>query len=372
MPSWTVHDFPRDRLDPTATTGLILCGMGGPDGPESVAPFLRNLFRDPAVMPLPAPMAWVVGSVIVRRREAKVRERYASLGHGGGSPQLDWTRRQCQHLEARHAMQGLVVLARPAMRYWHPFPDETVTELLALRARQFVVVPAYPQFSAATSGTTLAAVCRAIAQAAPRAAVHCLVDWHRLPGYLDALVERAAPVLQNWSAEGTPPEQCALLPVAHSLPEQFIKRGDPYLRQTQATAASLRSLLAARLVPRADWWNALPGGGRPLLAFQSKVGPVRWLGPDSETETVRLVRGGCRRLLVLPLSFTCEHIETLHELDVELAETARAAGCEEFVRGAALNLDERWLDSLTAKIAACAFRPAEVYHAVVNEREGHA
>ena len=372
MLSWTVHDFPRDRLDPAATTGLILCGMGGPDGPESVGPFLHNLFRDPAVLPLPAPLARVVGSAIARRRLDKVRERYASLGHSGGSPQLDWTRRQCQHLEARHAMQGLVVLARPAMRYWHPFPHETVAELLALGARQFVVVPAYPQFSAATSGTTLAAVYHAITQAAPRAAMHCLVEWHQLPGYLEALVERTAPVLQAWLTEGTPPERCALLPVAHSLPERFIKRGDPYLRQTQATAASVRGLLAARLAHHADWWNALPGGGRPLLAFQSRVGPVRWLGPDSEAETVRLVRGGCRRLLVLPLSFTCEHIETLHELDVELAATARTAGCEDFVRGAALNLDERWLDSLTTKIATRAFPPAVAHHAIVHERESHA
>jgi ferrochelatase len=359
MAQWTVHDFPRDRLDPVATTGVILCGMGGPDGPDSVAPFLRNLFRDPAVLPLPPFLGRLVGSFIVSRRLKKVRERYASLGHGGGSPQLDWTRRQCQRLAELLSSRGRVVLAQPAMRYWHPFAPETVADLLAQGVRQFVMIPTYPQFSSATTGTTLAATCQAIREAAPRAALHCVVDWHLLPGYLTALAERVEPVLRSWQNTGVPPEQCALLPVAHSLPVRFIKQQDPYLKQTQATVEALRGMLAARLMDCADWWSALPGGGQPLLAFQSKVGPVRWLEPDSVAETTRLVSQGCKRLLVLPVSFTCEHIETLHELDVQLAAVAQTAGCQEFVRGAALNLDDDWLNGLAQQVATSAFLSQE-------------
>jgi ferrochelatase len=366
--------LPCDRLDPHEPAGLILCGMGGPDGPESVGPFLRNLFNDPAVLPLPAPLARLVGGLIARRRTRKVRERYASLGCGGGSPQLDWTRRQAQRLSKLLAARGLDVSATPAMRYWHPFSDEAVVALGRRDLRQYLVVPTYPQFSAATSGSVLAAVQRAVRQAVPDARLHVVADWHLLPGYLDALMDQAEPILRSWAAAGHEPSGCALLPLAHSLPLRFVRRGDPYLAQTRATVAALRARLAARLADPTlidptltsdtkavsgerltAWWDALPGGGQPLLAFQSKVGPVRWLGPDSVAETLRLAQAGCRRLLVLPVSFTCEHIETLHELDRELARIAREAGVLEFVRGAALNLDRGWLESLASHLAETAF-----------------
>jgi ferrochelatase len=160
--------------------------------------------------------------------------------------------------------------------------------------------------------------------------------------------------------------------VAHSLPARFIKKKDPYLKQTQATVEALRGMLATRFMDCADWWNALPGGGQPLLAFQSKVGPVRWLEPDSVAETTRLVSSGCRRLLVLPVSFTCEHIETLHELDVQLAAVARDGGCQEFVRAAALNLDENWLHGLAQRVATSVFLPQQNRLTPVHGRECHA
>ncbi len=368
----TVHLFPRDRLDPTLPTGLILGGMGGPDGADSVEPFLRNLFRDPAILPLPAPLACLVGRVIVRRRAGAVRARYASLGCGGGSPQLDWARRQCIKLESSWNKQGFACYAAPAMRYWHPFPAETVDLLRRRGARQFLVVPAYPQFSATTSGTTLEAICQAIREAAPHAALHCVADWYLLPGYLDALVRRAGPVLRSWAEDGVAPDRCALLPVAHSLPERIVRRGDPYLDQTRATVDALRGELATRLAGHQRWWDELPGGGRPLLAFQSKIGPLRWLGPGSDAEVRRLAANGCRRLLVLPVSFTCEHIETLHELDVELATTARAAGIEKFVRGTALNLDEGWLASLAAHLISAAFVLRPERSLIVPREASHA
>ncbi len=384
--------LPRDRLDPREPTGLILCGMGGPDGPDSVGPFLRNLFNDPAVLPLPAPLARLVGGLIARRRTRRVRERYGSLGCGGGSPQLQWTRMQAQRLGELLAAHGLNVYATPAMRYWHPFADEAVAALGRPDLRQYLVVPTYPQYSAATSGSVLAAVQRAVRSAAPDARLHVVPDWHLLPGYLDALARQAEPILRGWAAAGHAPGGCALLPLAHSLPVRFVRHGDPYLAQTRATLAALRARLAARLANPAltepsltsnvraaaagtadaaaaadavaaagtadqltAWWDALPGGGQALLAFQSKVGPVRWLEPDSVVETLRLAQAGCQRLLVLPVSFTCEHIETLHELDHELARIAREAGIVDFVRGAALNLDRGWLESLASHLAKTAF-----------------
>jgi ferrochelatase len=353
MPNAT--SYPTDTLDPREETGLMLAGMGGPDGPEAVEPFLRNLFRDPAVLPLPGPIARVVGAAIVSRRAAEVRRRYESLGHGGGSPQLWWTLRQCEELERLMRERGLPVLAKPAMRYWHPFPDETVASLLSQGARQFLLLPAFPQYSDAASGSVLSAALSAVRASAEGAPIHAVRDWHLLPGYVEALASMAEPVLKDWEAEGHAPGECALLPLAHSLPERFIKSGDPYLLQTRATVEAVRSRLALAFSGQSDWWSLLPGGGSQLIAFQSKVGPVKWIGPEASGEVTRLAAEGCRRVLVLPVSFTCEHIETLYELDVELAETARRAGIREFLRAEALNLNSRWLVSLADHLAATAY-----------------
>lgn len=285
-----------------------------------------------------------------------MRRLYESLGYGGGSPQLAWARRQCAELEARLLGRGFKVLAAPAMRYWHPLPDETVEDLKRRGAEQFLVLPAYPQYSGATSGSVLSAICKAISSIAPGARVHVIADWYLLPGYLDALAGRVLPVLRRWMSEGAPARECALLAVAHSLPERFIKRGDPYLNQTRATVEGFRKLATEHLSDRERaWWDDLPGGGQPLLAFQSKVGPVKWVGPAVQDETLRLAENGCRRLLVFPVSFTCEHIETLYELDVELAGTAAEAGVTDYVRTEALNLNPVWLGSLAGLLAVNAF-----------------
>jgi ferrochelatase len=163
--------------------------------------------------------------------------------------------------------------------------------------------------------------------------------------------------LDGWAAEGVHPGECALLHVAHSLPEKLDRQGDPYLGQTRATVRAVHGRVAAALVERGHgrWWGSLPGGGAPALAFQSRVGPIRWLGPEVTAETKRLAEAGCRRLMVQPVSFTCEHIETLMELDIELREVAETAGIGLFRRGPALNLEPCWLESMAAELMRRAF-----------------
>jgi ferrochelatase len=345
----------RDRLDPALPTGLILGGMGGPDGPTAVAPFLRNLFRDPAVLPLPWPLSRLVGHLIVRRRLDKVRQRYAAISPTGGSPQLGWTRQQCTQLAHRFADRGITVHAAPAMRYWHPFAVETVEQLLYLGARQFLFVPAYPQYSYATTGTIMRAVREKLAEMGTDSPLCEVPDWHLLPGYLAAISDQAARILTGWAESGIDPATCALLYTAHSLPERFIRGGDPYLAQTRASVAAAHQILSARMLPHGDWWRGLPGGPQPLLGFQSKVGPVRWLSPATTSLTSQLAARGCSHLLVVPVSFTCEHIETLHELDLELAQQAHEEGIGVFERTPALNLDQGWLDSLSEHLLEAAF-----------------
>ena len=353
--------YPRDRLDPAKTTGLVLCGMGGPDGPEAVEPFLLNLFGDPMIFPVRKPFGPLLGRFIAKVRTPGVRKRYLAISPDGCTPQLGTTMRQAEDLARRLGEQGLRTLPGMAMRYWHPFPDATFTDLEAKGAEQYLVVPTYPQYSCATNGATLGHVLDGLKQVAPARPVHVVPEWHLQPGFVQALARPVVETLQAWAAEGADPARCALLYAAHSLPQKMIDGGDPYLGQTTATVDAVQALVAERLAAggHADWLAALPGGGRPLLAFQSRVGPIRWLGPEIVSEVRRLAAAGCERLHVQPVSFTCEHIETLMELDIELREDAGKAGIARYQRGAALNLDETWLRSMAADLAGRAFGPVE-------------
>lgn len=357
----------QPRLDPARKTGLILCGMGGPDGAAAVEPFLRNLFRDPCILPVPRLLTPALSWLIARRRAPFVRERYALISPDSSTPQLQTTRDQGVELARRLAAAGLSVVDGVAMRYWHPFPDQTVAELLEMGAEQFLVVPAYPQYACATTGSTLKFVQESIDALAPGAAVHQVNDWHRLPGYVQAVADPAIAALSTWIAEDRDPRECALLYVAHSLPEKFVTQGDPYLGQVTATVQAAHKVISSRLDCREGqhFLAGLPGPdgeAGPLLAFQSKVGPIKWLGPEVTAEVARLAATGCRRLFVQPVSFTCEHVETLHELDIELKGEAVRLGIEHFARGAALNLDAGWLDSL-AELLLTAFDPREESYA---------
>ena len=164
--------------------------------------------------------------------------------------------------------------------------------------------------------------------------------------------------LGQWAEAGIDPRSCALIYVAHSLPESLIRKGDPYETLTRTTVAAVhrkvRNTLAAKgLEP---WLDNLLSHREVPLAFQSKVGPVKWLGPYIDLETKRLAADGCRCLMVQPVSFTCEHIETIVELDIELQATARVAGITDFRRGGALNLEREWLESMAAELASRAFK----------------
>jgi ferrochelatase len=351
------YPYPATDLDPAVTTGLLLCGMGGPDGPDAVEPFLRNLFADPAIFPVPRPIGPVLGRLIAKVRAPGVRRRYLSLSADGATAQLPTTRRQSEELARRLDARGRPTLPQVAMRYWRPYPAEAVGELLRSGARQFLVVPTYPQYSRATSGSTLDFVLAAIRRLAPAAAVHVVPAWGLQPGFVAALARPVTAGLTAWAARGYDPADCAWLSVAHSLPQKLIDRGDPYLDQTRATVAAVHATVARELAGggHGDWFAALPGGAEPLLAFQSRVGPIRWLGPRVGDEIARLAGAGCRHLHLQPVSFTCEHIETQLELDVELREAATRDGIADFRRGAALNLDPGWLDSLADDLACSAY-----------------
>jgi protoporphyrin/coproporphyrin ferrochelatase len=347
--------YPARRLDPSEATGLLMLGLGGPDSAEAVGPFLRNLFADPLVLPLPAWLSRPLGRIIVRRRLRAVRAKYEGLGHGGGSPQLAWTEQQAAALAADLASRGLTVRPAVAMRYWHPLTAEALAGLKDQGCRQLLVVPTYPQFSVATTGSSLAELERALAVMDWDPPRHVLREWPLLPGYIELLAREAGAVLSGWRDAGLAPERTALVYTAHSLPARFIRHGDAYLRQTLATVRRAHAELRRQpgCAPHLD--GLLDGGRQPLLAFQSKVGPVRWLQPSTEQTCLDLAARGARHLLVVPVSFSCEHIETSDELDRELQAEVRAAGIVDFARTPALNLDPGWLRSFADRLAWRAF-----------------
>lgn len=355
------ESFPAARLDPTLPTGLILCGMGGPDGPGAVRPFLRNLFRDPTIFPVPRPLAPILGWSIAAGRAPGVRRRYRLMSPDCVSPQMGTTARQAAAVGELMATFGLTVLPGIAMRYWRPLPEGAVHDLRGKGARQYLVVPMYPQYSSATNGSTLDFVMQALRRIHPEAPVHVVTGWGLLPGFLAALARPVAARLRAWAEAGVFPRECGLVYAAHSLPQSFIDRGDPYLAHTQATVAAVheRVLKAMTVDGHEAWAGAMLHDLDIGPAFQSKVGPIRWLGPELVRRVSRLAAQGRKRLLVQPVTFTCEHIETLVELDVELKEVAVQQGVLEFHRGPALNLDQEWLKGMAAMLADKAFN-AEV------------
>jgi len=356
-----IETFPQAALDPFRTTGLILCGMGGPDRPEAVQPFLRNLFADPLIFPVPRLFAGIAGRLIAWKRAPAVRQRYAMISEDSSTPQLPTTRKQASYLAEKISDTGRGTLPGVAMRYWNPFPNEAVAELMGAGARQFLIVPTYPQYSGATNGSIIRYVMDALEKIVPEAPIHVVADWHLVSGFVEALARPVIAQLTRWADDKLDPRQCALQYVAHSLPESFIRKGDPYLERTQATVSAVHVLVKKALDPveNGSWLKGVDGGREPHLSFQSKVGPTAWVGPQIGEQVTRLAREGTRRLMVQPVSFTCEHIETLLELDIELKTLALELGMVEFQRGAALNLNETWLDSLASHLIDEAF-PVEV------------
>ena len=354
-----IDTFPQDELDPSRTTGLILCGMGGPDRPEAVQPFLRNLFADPLIFPVPRLFAGIAGRLIAWRRAPEVRKRYAMISADSSTPQLPTTKRQAAYLAARISESGKIALPGVAMRYWDPFPDAAIAGLTDAGADQFLIVPTYPQYSGATNGSTIRFVMESLKKSSPGARVNVVADWHLLPGFIEALAWPIIAQLSRWANDEVDPGECALLYVAHSLPESFIRKGDPYLIRTTATVDAVHQKVKKVLgaAGKGAWFDKISGGIQPGLCFQSKVGPIAWLGPRIDQEVPFIAQKGGRRLMVQPVSFTCEHIETLLELDIELKDQTLDLGFEEFHRGAALNMNEVWLDSLADHLIHTAFSP---------------
>ena len=307
---------------------VVLFNLGGPDGPRAVRPFLFNLFRDPAIIGAPALIRYPIAALIATTREKMAKANYAIMG--GGSPLLPETEKQARALEAElaTALPGVEAKCFIAMRYWNPLTGETAKQVKAFAPDEVVLLPLYPQYSMTTTGSSLKAWREAYSGGGRQTTVCCYPDE---AGLVEA---HARLIRETWEKAGSP-TNVRLLFSAHGLPEKVILTGDPYQKQVEATAAAVAAKLPAGL----DW----------TVCYQSKVGPLKWIGPSTDDEIRRAGVDG-KGVIVTPIAFVSEHVETLVELDHEYAELAQEQGVAPYIRVPAVGVAPEFITGLAAMV----------------------
>ncbi len=284
-------------------TGIILLNMGGPDSLENVRPFLFNLFSDREIIRLgPAFLQKFLAWIISSRRASKSRAIYAKIG--GCSPLKDISFRQAKALQDALSEDGNFVVT-VAMRYWPPFADEAIQRLLAEGVSHLIALTLYPHYSKATTGSSLSALQKSHQRLAPQIPFTSISSWPTQDYYVKALAENIATGLQSFDTE--PVE---IVYSAHSLPTSFIRDGDPYVDHIKQTIEAIEKITLQ--------------GGR--LCFQSRSGPVEWLSPSTPEMLETLANEGCRNILMVPISFVSDHVETLYEINILYKEQAEQLG----------------------------------------------
>ena len=330
--------------------GVVLLNLGGPDSIAAVEPFLRNLFADPDVIQLPPVVRWfqpLFARVVAQGRGPKARAAYEQIG--GRSPIAEESRAQADAVAVELGRRGWRAHGVVAMGCWHPFSDEAVAELARVGIRRAVALPLFPHYSRSTTGSSFVALDRAVSRAVAARAFGSragdTLDLARVeryptaPGFLEAVAERV-----RAAAATVPLDERTTVPVlfsAHGLPEVYIQRGDPYLDEIRMTVAAVSARLGL--------------GARARLCFQSRVGPQRWLGPTTEDTLAAVAKEGRRSVVVVPIAFTGEHIETLQEIDILYKEQAERAGIACFARARTVGTHPAFIGAL-AELAEAAAR----------------
>ncbi len=303
---------------------VVLFNLGGPDSLDAVKPFLRNLFSDPAIITLPALLRLPLARFIASRRTAKAQKIYAQIG--GASPILGQTEMQAQALRDALATGGNYWdewRCFVCMRYWHPMTEEVVQQVRAFAPERLVLLPLYPQFSTTTTGSSFQAWDEAVARLG--VATKRVKSYATEPGFIAASVEL---LKQGLEEAGTQPVR--VLFSAHGLPEKVIKAGDPYQSEVEQTAQAIASELGG-----VDW----------SVCYQSRVGPLKWIGPSTEAE-IRRAAADRKAIVLYPLSFVSEHSETLVELDIDYRRLAAETGVPGYIRVPTVGTHPKFIEGL--------------------------
>lgn len=313
--------------------GVVLFQLGGPDSLAAIEPFLYNLFCDPDIIDFPfariarQPLAKLISTTRARH----VAHHYAEIG--GKSPILEFTRRQASALETelRREIDARVVVA---MRYWHPFTAEAIAELAEFAPDEVVLLPLYPQYSKTTTGSSINEWNRQFHTNGWKPRTHLVQEFYEDDAYLDSVVGTI-----NDSLRAV--EDIAGLDMifsAHSVPVAVIEQGDPYRHQIERTV---------ELVWQRGSWPA-----RRHICYQSKVGASKWLRPSMHETIERLASAGSRHVLVVPISFVSDHVETLHEIDIEHRKQAHSLGIQSYRMMPGLNDSPGFIRALAGLVRA--------------------
>lgn len=310
--------------------GVLLLNLGGPEQLSDVRPFLYNLFSDPEIIRIPfpwlqKPLAWFIST----SRSQKSQENYRQIG--GGSPLRRITEEQANALQTNLRGKGLDASVYIGMRYWNPFTEEAIAQIKADGIQELVVLPLYPQFSISTSGSSFRLL-EDLWNADPelqKIKYTVIPSWYDRPGYVESMSD----LLRQELDQCADPEKATIFFSAHGVPVSYVtEAGDPYQTEIEGCTALIMKTL-----------------NRPnphVLAYQSRVGPVEWLQPYTEDKLEELGEEGVKELVVVPVSFISEHIETLQEIDMEYRELAQEAGIDHFRRVPALNTYPKFINDL--------------------------
>ena len=297
-------------------TGIVVAQMGGPGSQEEVEPFIRAIFEDPDLVPIPGgpgvskAFGWAV---------AKVRGPFARCNYrriGGGSPILAITNAQADLLRDELAVRGYDTPVAVAMRYTQPDTEAAVHHLLMAGVDRIVLLPLYPQYSFATTGSSEAELRRVVDRIAPGTDVVAIRTWHDHPAYLALQATLITEALES------APDDVPIVFSAHGLPVSVVAKGDPYPSETRATVDMLSRML---------------GAADTRLGFQSRTKPVKWIGPGTEDVLADLAAEGHTAVMMVPLSFVSDHIETLYEIDMLFRDKAAELGITNYRRSAVMN-----------------------------------
>lgn len=287
---------------------VVLFNLGGPDSQEAVVPFLTNLFSDPAVISLPWFLRKPLAHFIAKKRGPVARDIYQKIG--GRSPILEETKAQATALQEH--LSDFETRVFIAMRHWKPFSDETAKAVAAFAPDEIVALPLYPQFSTTTTGSSFQEWKRAARAAGVTAPIREVCCYPEEPGFIASVVA----LVRQTLTKAKPDLAYRILLSAHGLPKRVVASGDPYQWQIEKTAAALVDALGVT-----DF----------TICYQSRVGPLEWIGPSTDAEIRRAGAEG-KGLVVVPVAFVSEHSETLVELDIEYAKLAAESGVPDYLR----------------------------------------
>ena len=308
---------------------VILFNLGGPDKIENVEPFLFNLFNDPAILNLPTFLRYPLAKLISKRRAPTAKKIYQELG--GSSPILKLTNEQSKALEKKLNQEndGNLYKCFVVMRCRHPSAAEVVDEVKLYKPDEIILLPLYPQYSAATSGSSIKEwidVCKKKNYITKTSTICCYpTDDFFVKSHAEQILGKIDR-LENYK----------LIFSAHGLPEKNIKNGDPYQWQVEKSVEKIIEKLNIRDL---DW----------ILSYQSRVGPLKWIGPSTEDIIVENSKIG-KKIVLVPIAFVSEHSETLVELDIEYKELADQNGCIEYIRVPALGINKDFINSLSSLV----------------------